>query len=387
MTSRRLITSPILLQSICAASAQAGPDSQKYDTSYQVYQGDDDRIRIESFYLRGSIDFTADTSFRFQYLRDSISGSSPTGALPGSNQPFLAEIDDLREGVLGALSHQFGDHRVELELSRSEEEDYLSEGLALSDTWDLNLKNTSISYGINLLSDSVAVVGLSDQDKTSADFFAGITQVYDKNTLLSAKLTLGYADGYLNDPYKSIQRDDSADFGLPPGFLINTYSENRPDSRFRQVLQLGATRYYDRGNGALDALLRFSQDDYGVSSQTIGLEWRQEIGERFEVTPFFRFYHQNAADFFANTLDCVNVPNPADFPDGSGPNYSADYRLSSLNTLSLGLRLRYQISEQFSANASYERYSMSASGGGSDTAPDQAYPDANIWTLGFRAEF
>lgn len=43
-------------------------------------------------------------------------------------------------GLLGAISRKFGDHKVEFEVSRSSEEDYLSHGFALSDEWELNEK-------------------------------------------------------------------------------------------------------------------------------------------------------------------------------------------------------------------------------------------------------
>ena len=48
------------------------------------------------------MDITDSTAVRFQWLHDAISGASPTGALPGSNQPFLSEVEDVRTGILGA---------------------------------------------------------------------------------------------------------------------------------------------------------------------------------------------------------------------------------------------------------------------------------------------
>jgi hypothetical protein len=163
------------------------------------------------------------------------------------------------------------------------------------------------------------------------------------------------------------------------------YSENRPDSRLRQVLQLEGKHFFEKANASLDVMLRFSNDDYGVFSQTAEVEWRQGIGGSWEINPFMRYYQQNAADFFTNTLNNIAVVNPPTYPDGSGPHYSSDYRLSSFNALSLGLRLRYEISENISMSAAYEYYTMS--GQGSDQAPSQAYMDADIWTFGLNAKF
>jgi hypothetical protein len=390
MNPKYLALAPALWPSSGKAELSFDLQNQRYDTSYQLYQEESDRITVESWYLRGDIDITESTSFRFQYLRDAISGASPSGAQPGGLQPFLQQLEDVRTGIMGALSQQFGDHRVELEISRSKESDYLSYGLALSDKWELNQKNTTLAYGINYLDDDVRVYGIDPQDKKSYDFFTGVTQIIDKNTIVTANLTIGFNQGYLNDPYKSIQRTDIVQFddGLG-GFIevpvVNTYAENRPDSRMREVLQLQGTHFFEDAHGALDATLRLAHDDYGVFSQTLQVEWRQACGEKWEITPFARYYRQNAANFFHNTLDGVPITNPPDYPTGSGPNYSADYRLSSLDALSLGLRVRYQLSENVAATAAYERYQMN--GIGSDQAPSEAYMAANIWTFGFTAEF
>ncbi|MDG0995095.1 MAG: DUF3570 domain-containing protein [Akkermansiaceae bacterium] len=386
MNKRYAIYSPVILPLTTDVGAGIALDNHRYDLSYQVYQERADRIRIESYYFRTQFDFDNGTTLKFQYLEDAISGASPTGALPGNEQSFLTEIEDVRTGVLYALSHQFGDHTVEAEFSRSSEDDYLSYGFALSDKWELNQKNTTFTYGVNYIDDQVTVLGLPDQGKKSYDLFAGVTQIIDKNTTVSINFTMGYSEGYLNDPYKLIQRNETINFpGIPPIPVVNVYSENRPDSRLRQVLQLEGKHFFEKANASLDVMLRFSNDDYGVFSQTAEVEWRQGIGDSWEINPFMRYYQQNAADFFTNTLNNIAVVNPPTYPDGSGPHYSSDYRLSSFNALSLGLRLRYEISENISMSAAYEYYTMS--GQGSDQAPSQAYMDADIWTFGLNAKF
>jgi hypothetical protein len=365
---------------------------QRYDYSYQLYQEDNGRIKIESHYLRGQIQLDDATSFRYQWLNDAISGSSPTGAPWGSIQPFYSDVEDIRTGILGALSRQFGDHRVEVEISRSNEDDYLSRGLAISDTLELNQKNTTVSYGFNFLNDIVTVPRLGEQRKYGYDWFTGVSQIIDKDTVISANLTLGYNEGYLNDPYKVVQRTNLV--AIPDGLggtinipVANLYRENRPNTRLREVLQFEARRYIAPADGVIDAVLRLSHDDYGVFSQTVQLEWRQSLGEHLLVTPFLRYYHQNAADFFVNRLDGLPIATPAAKPNGSGINYSADYRLSSFSALSTGVRLHYQLNDIFAASASYERYVMSGSGSANERSPEQAYASASIWTFGVSAEF
>jgi hypothetical protein len=384
---------PLLIASVLAPALRVHGElpPQEYEYGFQLYQEDDNRIRVEAEYLRAQIELNPETSVRFQYLRDAISGASPTGVLPGSAQPFLANLEDVRRGILGAVSRQFGDHRAEIEFSRSEEDDYVSRGIAITDTLELNQKNTTLRFGLNYLDDTVLVPGLGDRDKRTTDFFAGVSQLLDQNTVISANLTLGHAEGYLNDPYKLVQRTDV--ITLPDGLggtidvpIVNVFRENRPDSRFRQVLQFGARHYFEPVDAALDGILRLSHDSFGVFSQTVQFEWRQQVGKSLQAVPFIRYYHQNEADFFTNTLDAF-PGTPSGNPNGSGPNYSADYRLSSFDSLSGGLRLSYQVTENFSATAAYERYVMDATGGASGRSPDQAYISADIWTFGIRAAF
>lgn len=386
MSTRR----PFIFATLIIPQVQADAIPQRYDYSYQLYQEENDRIKVESEYFRGRLDLDEATSFRFQWLNDAISGASPTGALPDGTQAFLADVEDVRKGILGALSRKWGDHTVEVEFSRSTEDDYISRGYTLTDTLELNQKNTTVAYGLNYLDDTVKVPILGDRRKESFDLFAGVAQVLDEDTVVSANLTVGYANGYLNDPYKIVQRDEIIQ--VPNGLggfidlpVTNIYRENRPDSRLRGVLQLEGKRYFHAAKGALDTVARVSNDDYGVLSGTLQLEWRQEIGPHLQVIPFFRYYRQNAADFFVRTLNDVPVGTPPADPDGSGPNYSADYRLSSLDAISMGIRLRYEFLDHFAASASYEHYAMSGTGG--DTAPEQAYPSANIFTVGLSAEF
>ena len=371
------VLTPLLLPVISLPAAE----DFRFDSSYQVYDESGGRMFVESYYYRGEMFLSEETSFRFQILRDAISGSTPIGTQPGGTQPFLAEIDDVRTGVLAALSQQIGDHRVELEVSNSRESDYLSQGISLSDKWELNQKNTTLSFGLNYLNDTIAVRGTENQNKKSYDLFLGLSQLLDKNTIVSANLTLGYAEGYLNDQYKVIQRDELLTIpGVGTIPVTNIYRENRPASRLRGVLQLQGTHYFSKANAALDAVVRLSQDDYGVFSQSLQLEWRQGLFDKFELTPFFRYYQQSAADFFHNTLNEVNVGTPQRYPDGGGPNYSADYRLSSMATMSLGLKLRYKMTENLSVSTTFEQYEMT--GIGDNQAPAAAYPKASMWTFG-----
>ncbi len=392
---RTLVLSLLFLSTLRPGELRA--EGNRLDYGFQRYQESDHRMLIDSHYVRGQLQISEGTNVKFQGLYDGITGATPSGVLPDptSGLPFLDQIHpEIRRAFMGAVSHKFGDHTVEAEFSRSEESDYLSRGYALSDSWELNQKNTTLNLGFNFLDDSVDTrfPGSGRLKKESYDAYLGVSQILDKNTVFNAGLTIGYSEGFLSDPYKVVQRTDLVpipDPGNPGSFInipvINPYRENRPDTRLREVLQVGVTHFFENLRGAADATYRFSHDDYGVNSHTLQVEWRQKVGSSWEVVPFARYYNQCAADFFVQTLDNLPIGTPPGLPRGDGIHYSADYRLSSFDALSGGLRVYYKLNDTVTFSASYERYSMN--GQGSKSSPSQAYIDADIYTIGIGAKF
>jgi hypothetical protein len=140
---------------------------------------------------------------------------------------------------------------------------------------------------------------------------------------------------------------------------------------------------YPQLNGAIDASYRFSHDDFGVSSNTFALEWLQKLGAKVILSPSFRFYQQSAADFYLLTLDGTGI-SPSSPPTGPSPVYSADYRLSKLQTLSYGLKLVWTPTAAWQLDVAYEKYDMRGRDG---VTSQTAYPEANIFTVGAKFSF
>jgi len=72
---------------------------------------------------------------------------------------------------------------------------------------------------------------------------------------------------------------------------------------------------------------------------------------------------------------------PTQIPSASGPFYSSDYRLSKLETTSLGMKLVWTPIDRLQLDVAYERYSMRGLDGGTSS---YAYPRANVITLGIQ---
>lgn len=350
---------------------------------YQDYAETRDRIRVVSHHLMGHANLGASTQIQARALVDTITGATPNGqpAPEGSDQVVLSDLEDERYAFVADATHDFGNSRIMGELSYSTESDYDSIGIAGSFTQSFFQKNTEVQFGISYVDDDIQPTFFPEaRRKISKDFLVGLTQLLGPNTTFTANLSYGTADGYLSDPYKLVQKS----IELLPGLSLPlTFQENRPDSREKIIGYFGLAHYFEGIRGSVDASFRLYDDDHGIGSTTTEISWYQKFGEKLVVRPSFRFYRQSAADYYYYNLDFTPII-PVSDPDGSAPNYSSDYRVSYFDSVTLGLKAVYSISDRWAVDAMYERYEMIGRDG---TTPDSAYPAANILTLGVRAWF
>ena len=362
-------------------------EGHKVSYKYQLYTEDDGRMEIPSHYFLVETSLAHDLFVSAEVLTNIMTGSSPTG-LVDLNDPdklAFAEIEDQRWAYIVSLTKAIEDHAFTFEYARSEENDYLSNGFTLRTEHEFNEKNTTLQLGLSYTDDLVTAISLADElGKESFDFSIGLTQLLTPKTILQANLTLGYSRGYLGDPYKSIGRSETFSIpGLPPFSERIAYFENRPDERMRFVMRLGLLQYVESLHGSFDASYRLFQDDRGLRAHTIKLQWNQEIGDKLVISPYYRFYHQDAADYYSVNLDGSDTA-PNDDRGGRAPFFSADYRLSNFDAHTYGIKAEYQVNDWLMIDAGYERYIMS---GNDSSTPSEAYPKANVLNLGMSASF
>jgi hypothetical protein len=275
------------------------------------------------------------------------------------------------------MATQFTALKLTAGLANSRESDYISTGVSLTGTFEFNRKNTTLLAGIAGTGDDVRVFYQSDwARKRTHDLMVGVTQLLDPRTSVTANFSWGRQRGYLSDPYKLVQKDVEL---LPGFFLTRTFAENRPGERDKFVVLAALNRAVPVAHGALDAAYRFYRDTFGTAAHTLDLAWFQRLGERLIVKPSARYYRQSAADFYRYRWDGTDVVPTDGPPRPQGPFYSSDYRLSEMQTTTLGLKLVWEATSALHIDASYERYEMRGRDG---VTARSAYPRANIWTLG-----
>ncbi len=343
---------------------------------WQDYSEDNDRIRVISRYMGFEKKVSNRITLKGHGVHDAISGATPSGvpADDGVNVP-LSNLTDVREAGVIDLDWTHGIHKSTFQYSHSSESDFLSRGYSYSQTSEYNKRNTGLSYGISFIDDGVRPTFFNEhREKESYDYFLGISQVVDPNTIVALNYTYSDFSGYLSDPYKIIRRETEV---LPDIFLPLTFAENRPTDRRRHIWFFNVKRFFDQAGGSLDLDYRYFNDNWGVESSTFDLEWYQKIGENLIIRPKYRYYTQNSADFY--TLDLTGtVIDPRASLQGVAPFYSADYRLAKFDTHTYGVKVIYKFGDRFSVDAAFERYEME----GKDETPQSAFPDADVLTLG-----
>lgn len=378
----------IVLQALLVRGLRA---EESVDVKYEYYAEEDGRVKVEAAYTKVAVDLNAEWALEFTGLVDTITGASPTGMpaeAPGEKLPVAELPGEDRISGVADVTWQRGGSGLLLEVSYSDEPDYIARGWAVQFTRDVNDRLTTLRAGAAGLNDTVMSSPVGT-DRSSIDYLVGLTQVVDANTTVTFNVGLGQNKGYLGDPYKVVPRTQVTLIPMPVGPPITVeqivaYEENRPGRRHKFVAYLEGQRYFEKANGSAELSARYFRDNWSVDSLTLEASWFQKFGEKWVLQPLYRYYQQSAAAFYMTSLDAIDHTPEALRPSGMAPYYSADYRLSKLEAHTLGLKLVWFASERVTLDFAYERYTMR----GRDAVTQRdAYPKADIFTIGGRYAF
>ncbi len=382
------------------------------DYRFENYQEDNNRIHVTTHSALFDVTLNPHVTVKGEAVLDAISGATPNGApppsdaayTPGSNPPPaalrshnvpLAEMHDERHAANVEFDLSFGRHHFSPQVSYSAESDYVSRGASLGYSLDLNEKNTTLNFGWSHDWDRIdgGVLRKTYKHKNTDDFIIGLNQLLSPTTVLTVNFTYGHAQGYLDDPYRSVYFNgypQDYDPANPNAVVLYNHGESRPSQKDKYVAYVSLSQFFTPANGSAEISYRFYHDTFGVNAQTVTVAWFQKIGRRIVVSPSFRYYYQTAASFYATQFTGdPTLPAGEILPDGSVnpalPAYfSSDYRLSEFQSFSFGINVSYKANKWLSFDASYKRYIMEGLDG--VTSPT-AYPSANIVTIGARFWF
>jgi hypothetical protein len=402
---RALLASSCALLGTTAQKAAAAPGDWSFDTGV-LYYSEQDRVQAIEPAMLLKRDFGDDAFLNLRLVTDTLSGATPTGAMPSSkggtvtsasggsstNTPGANPVDnnfrDLRRAISASWSQPFADvWHLDTGASYSIEYDFKSQGVNALLSRDFDERNTTLSVGVADEWDVIDPIGgvhapLTPQDSTSSpnpaiaasrskkvqDLLAGATQVLSRNWIAQFNFSYSRSDGYENDPYKVVSIINThlggflpafpggpggpgGGFGPPIGEPTGQIYENRPDLHQKRALYLD-NKVYLAGD-VVDFSYRYGWDDWGIHSNTYELHYRFAFSEGYYLQPHVRYYHQGAAYFYQRgLLDSDTVPQFV----------SADYRLAQFTARTVGLEFGMPTSWGGRASLRIERYVQSGGG-------------------------
>ena len=359
---------------------------------FENYREDAGRIRVETQSGLFEVQPRPWLNLNGEVVYDAISGASPTGAPPPSTIAFIPGPDgnpppgasstsvpispmtDIRWAGSLSATFSYKQHRFTPQISYGEEHDYRARGAALNYSLDLNEKNTTLNLGASHNWDEVLPNGFlhMSQNKETTDLIAGVNQLLGPKTVLTVNFSYGHGRGYMNDQYKGVLFDNEPQ-GDPSAPALE--AENRPRQRDKYIGYASVTQDVTPWHASVEGSYRFMYDSYSVAAHSFQVAWFQKMGAYVLLSPMVRYHRQSAASFYYVRLPDFNTRPTY---------YSADYRLSEMETFTVGLMATLKLKEWLAVDAGYKRYIMQGLDG---ITSSTAYPKANIFTIGARVWF
>ncbi len=295
-----------------------------------------DRVRVITPSVSAMVPLGRDWSIEGSGTIDHVSGASPTYYADANS---FVHFKDTRYAEDGKLTRYFRRQAWALGLSTSKESDYLSRALSIEGRIASEDQNTTVNFGLGATRDTVnpSTHIVTDARKRSNEFQVGLTQAMTRYDLVQLGYTRSLQSGYLNDPYKSWDK--------------------RPDTRDANVLQLRWNHWL--GGNVLKTGYRWYGDTFGIRAHTLDLALVMPFGDDGEAsfTPELRWYTQSAANFYVpvNTAS-ASYPTPADTTGYT----TLDQRLSAFGAVTVGGKLAWPMSRDWSMNVKLDYYQQSS---------------------------
>lgn len=218
-------------------------------------------------------------------------------------------------------------------LSSSTEFDYHSYGANISFAQKTRDRNGEFSARLQGYFDQVKLItpielrsgggggggdGYDNDNRTTVAGSLSWSQVINKNLQVMVLADLVHQQGFLSLPFYRVYFDDGT-----------VHQEKLPGSRFK--LPLGFRANYFLGDKVIiRTYYRFYHDDWGITAHTANLEVPVKITPFLSISPFYRFYTQSAATWFAPYREHTSRDKY----------FTSNYDLSEFNSNFLGAGIR-----------------------------------------------
>lgn len=164
--------------------------------------------------------------------------------------------------------------------------------------------------------------GHDNNGTASRNTFAGslsYSQIINERLQVMFLADVVQQNGYLSLPFHRVYFNDGS-----------VHQENLPSSRFKIPLGFRAN-YFLGDNLIIKTYYRYYTDNWGLKSNTAEIEVPIKINPFFSISPYYRYYNQTAAKYFAP----YQVHTVAD------EYYNSNYDLAKFNSNFYGAGIRF----------------------------------------------
>ncbi len=262
---------------------------------------------------------------------------------------------------------------------QSDEADYHSKIVMASATREFFQKNTVIGLGFSNGQDRIGDAGNPDFDEPMNHqvYSLSLTQVLSRLSLIQFLYDFRVESGYVMSPYRKAKLKDAA------GAILPSLTENHPRTRNRNALAAKYNFYSQPLDVSFATTYRFYIDSWAVRSHTLEERVSKELGKRWSLSLILRYYTQSKAVFYQDYYE-----------SGSAlPFRTGNTTLATYNSVLLGLRPQYNLTNHLSLYAKYEYYLQAfndASDAGDYFDPNddkKLTTNAQVVGLGLNAKF
>lgn len=317
-----LVTLVAMVLILSALSVKAGVlPEDRLDVMYFNYAGGGMDIDGPTVLVRKKIG--EKVSVTAHHLVDMVSGASIDVEMISGASKISEErtensvsVDYLHHKTTFSLSHQ-----------TSEENDFDAATSSFNVSQDFFGDLTSLSLGYSRGRDEI---GMSTTPGFRAEakrqhYRIALNQVMSKYFIVNFSHESITDEGFLRNPYRKVRFLSDA----PLGFSLE--DELYPNTRTSRAYAIRG-KYYLPYRAALRAEYRVFTDSWGISAFNYDIGYAHPFSEQWTLDVHYRFYHQDAADFYQDIFD---RPEQFEFR-------ARDKELSTFDDISLGFGVTYQ---------------------------------------------
>jgi len=322
-----LVAASLLLLSVVPVIATAAVlPEERVDLLYHRYDGGGVEVDGPSVLVRKNVGDSV--SVGLNYYVDNVTSASIDVVVSASEyteerDEYSINVDYLRQKTTMSVGY-----------TKSDESDYTAETWSMGIAQDMFGDLTTVSMGFAYGDNTVEQNGNPDfkEDTEVRSYRIGLSQIFTKNLIMAFTFETISDEGYLNNPYRSVRYVDG---GSPVGYSFQ--QEVYPRTRTSNAVAVRGN-YFLSQYGAVNAGLRYFEDNWGIEAMTYELGYTIPYEEDWILEARFRYHDQDKADFYSDL-----------FPFRDAQNYLArDKELGKFTSTTLGLGGSYEFGRSWS---------------------------------------